>query len=1165
MIDKTASDIKTSSDVREDLIHALRMDVFGPDTRPDYHDVHMGNEERLKDDVRPSSFYMMGYLTPIDGSVIGAKKDEEQSLVDLFPGEEEEANTEDSRDTDGGRDIKQSRRITPSSMGFTAFVHLDCPYIDVTARYADYIVEPPLPEAVLEGKQDPEGKEGKKPVTWHRRPKTLTRRLTHKELMQAKQQGGKRITLDDSKSPQHRGGALELHVIAFETKLPRPCAEKDWPSGLSVSLFLVNKRHTVAWGYRDVTNIFQASLTAQAAAPGFIGNEDMSGFDNADDDLRIHDLHYRDVLRFAGGRNISVSHSPPKNGYCESIWTDPLPTADVAKVAQNEDIAKFSMENLEGLCKTPEALISTLESFPAHYGQFISEQEGLATSIPEASRKETAQKLVSNQKQAMARMREGIELLKARNVAREAFEIMNRVIRHALEKQNIKNPEWRPFQLAFILQNLSGLSDPTHADRKIVDLLFFPTGGGKTEAYLGLAAYQIAFRRLNNPGWMGSGVSVIMRYTLRLLTLDQLDRAARMICAMELLRKSDDWRTEHGEFRLGNAPIEIGLWVGSGATPNKIGEKGKSDSGGRQAHTMVNRFRKNSGSAPAPIKKCPWCETEFDKNSFKVAGKRMFIYCPDMDCEFSAENGGLPVLAVDEEIYNRLPAFIIATIDKFAALPRVGAVGRFFGNVDRMHEDTNPKHLEFYGADSPGAHGHKYLTEDHDALPPPDLIIQDELHLISGPLGTISGLYEAAIDLLSSREINGKLCAPKIIASTATVRRAEAQIKALFDREETAIFPPPGVNRDSSYFAVTEPLSKTDGRRYLGISALGIGPRKVFLRSIVPLLATAQKQFTLAKPLDGDDNPADPYMTALCYFNALRELGASRRIVEDEVSSYLRNWPERRLRKDETDSPFASREIAAPEELTSRLSTDKVAKAKDRLKDSFYHKRDPKKGSPMDVAMATNMISVGLDVSRLGLMLVQNQPKSSAEYIQATSRVGRDDKRPGLVIVILNMHRARDRSHYEEFGPFHDAFYRAVEATSVTPKAARAKDRALGAVFAGLVRHLNTDWTPDHCAADFEATDVSVSKAQDFLSKRMGTSEDIDILIDKWTSLVASRDGEKMYWQTHKANDEGLMHNLLEDLKGASVKGASDFEFFKAGWSMRDVQPAVGLDIWEED
>jgi superfamily II DNA/RNA helicase len=221
----------------------------------------------------------------------------------------------------------------------------------------------------------------------------------------------------------------------------------------------------------------------------------------------------------------------------------------------------------------------------------------------------------------------------------------------------------------------------------------------------------------------------------------------------------------------------------------------------------------------------------------------------------------------------------------------------------------------------------------------------------------------------------------------------------------------------------------------------------VLLRTYLALMGAAQKAW---KENGGDknpDNPADPYLTLLGYFNSLRELGGSRRIVEDEVATRLVDYGFRRRRVGETAGLFENRpRLTEPQELTSRVSTNEVADTKRRLALSHHDKEH------VDVALATNMISVGLDITRLGLMVVLGQPKTASEYIQATSRVGRDDNRPGLVVSVLNVYRPRDRSHYERFGAWHESFYRSVEATSVTPFSPRAIDRGIAGVTVALAR-----------------------------------------------------------------------------------------------------------------
>jgi hypothetical protein len=724
----------------------------------------------------------------------------------------------------------------------------------------------------------------------------------------------------------------------------------------------------------------------------------------------------------------------------------------------------------------------------------------------------------------------------------------------------LPEPTWRPFQLAFILLNLTGLVERTHPDRETADLLFFPTGGGKTEAYLGLAAFVIVHRRLTASGVLGAGVAVIMRYTLRLLTLDQLARAAGVVCALELMRQDAANVDGHGRRLLGDWPIEIGLWVGSDASPNQLGGRGNTDED--TAVGRVRRYKKGKDKrAPAPLKSCPWCATPFTRASFAcmpndLAPRNLEIRCANPKCDFTG-NQALPVLTVDEPIYRRLPAFLIATVDKFASLPWMAEAGTFFGHVDRFEEGAG-----FYGAGEPGL---GRPLHNGWSLDPPDLIIQDELHLIAGPLGTVAGLYEAAIDQLASRRRNDQRVRPKIVASTATVRRAADQIGALFDRRTTCIFPPPGIDRSDSFFAQTVPAAKNPARLYLGIAAQGRGPKLVFLRALTTLLAAAQAAFEANAPADGKAaNPADPYMTTLCYFNALRELGGARRIVEDEVRDRVQRYGSQRRRVDPADAPFADRSIKAPLELTSRVSTDEVAQAKERLEAAFGGK-----GETIDVALATNMISVGLDITRLGLMLVQGQPKTAAEYIQATSRVGRDHSRPGLVVAVLNMHKPRDRMHLEQFGQFHKSFYRAVEATSVTPWSARALDRALAAVVVAAIRHLDAELTPEHAVMELKnrpeisslVRDAILARAPEAViaGGRAALARQIDELLRDWVETAdAQAAGGNEFAYAKRKSPHRLLHMPLDPAIDALP---ATHRRFIAGCSMRDVERNVALKV----
>ena len=1161
---------RQSVDVRSSIVNTFRRDLVGPGPQ----DVDL-ERERLNEN--PSRWYLIGFLAPADDPL--AQKGARGAEDDPSTQEEMETDVEEPDDLGAGGAAGDTeppdapttkRRFLPSSIGLTVLLPPDVKEIEARICWGDYQTEPPLPEiTLLPAEADDKGEDGKpkkkRPlVDWVRTPRQESVRVVVPEGR------GDQIVVPESAAPQRSGGGLVLETHARLFTYPTPSGNEQVRA---LTVFLVNRRSAVHRFYADVSFVFQARLEL-TCTHGFRPRRDLSGYNSGDLDLRVADLHYRDVCEWAVGRNAAADWDAEEElaERVTRVWTDPLPQAEVERIAPNEDVdlksrVVFGMEALaERTSGDGTRLNDALSGLPALYATWIDVERNKIGGLA-VRRRETAERLIADMEAARQRILDGIEILSRNEIARHAFRFMNLAVASAARRRNAgatgdptaqPAPEWRPFQLAFILLNIAGLSDRKHADREIADLLFFPTGGGKTEAYLGLAAFVIAHRRLIGPGLLGAGVAVIMRYTLRLLTLDQLGRAAGVVCALELMRTDPKNVDQKGRSLLGDWPIEIGLWVGSDASSNRLGGKGDADQ--TTAVGRVRRYRTGRDKrAPAPIKACPWCGTAFTAQSFAcvpndLAPINMEIRCVNTACDFT-RGRPLPILTVDEPIYRRLPAFLIATVDKFASLPWVGETGAFFGHVDRFQEGVG-----FYGPAEP-RQGRK--LDNNWSLDPPDLIIQDELHLIAGPLGTVAGLYETAIDQLASRRIGEKRVRPKVVASTATVRRASDQIAALFDRPRTSIFPPPGIDRTDSFFARTVSSSQEPARLYLGIAAQGRGPKLVFLRALTTLLATAKAEFDAqAATSQPGKNSADPYMTALCYFNALRELGGARRIVEDEVRDRAARYGTQRRRVDPKDSPFADRIIKEPMEITSRVSTDDVARAKQRL--DFVFGRDP---DPVDVALATNMISVGLDILRLGLMVVQGQPKTAAEYIQATSRIGRDHNRPGLVVVVLNLHKPRDRTHFEQFGQFHRSFYRAVEATSVTPWAARALDRALAAVVVAAARHIDPSLTPDTAVKELKNQSATRTAVRNAIVSRAppnavpggsaALAALVDGLLDAWIETADEQSqGGNVFGYAERRSPHRLLHMpLAPEIPNLSAA----HQRFVAGRSMRDVEPSVAL------
>jgi ATP-dependent helicase YprA (DUF1998 family) len=637
--------------------------------------------------------------------------------------------------------------------------------------------------------------------------------------------------------------------------------------------------------------------------------------------------------------------------------------------------------------------------------------------------------------------------------------------------------------LAFILLCLEGLVRRDSPDRRLVDLLWFPTGGGKTEAYLGLIAFTVFLRRLGSSG-SGDGVTALMRYTLRLLTIQQFQRAALLICCCEAIRRN--------ETRLGSTPIAVGLWIGQDGTPNTR----------REARISIDKIRGGvvlQTRNPMQLQSCPWCGRRLEHNNYYLTrtNDRLVIDCRNDRCNFA---GGIPVYVVDEDIYDYRPTLLIATVDKFASIP--------------WREDVS--HL---------------FNLPSGKTPPPELIIQDELHLISGPLGTLTGLYETAVDFLCTRDGVG----PKVIASTATIRQAGRQTLGLFDRKVRQ-FPPSGIDARDSYFAVETDRRTRGTRLYVGLMAPGTSQTTLLIRTYANLL---QKAADMSAPTEAKD----PYMTLVGYFNSLRVLGGARMAVQDDVTD--------RMKLLAREARASQRAIDNRIELTSR---EPSANIPDYLRRMSIQHPDP---DALDVIIATNMISVGVDINRLGLMVVMGQPPSTSEYIQSTSRVGR--RHPGLVIVLFNAAKSRDRSHYEAFVTYHSAIYRQVESTSVTPFSSRSRDRGLHAVLIGLARHLIPALHKNEGAAEVEGLISEITAIRNMILKRVShvapderaaAAAELDEVIEKWRKAARSKPGLVFRSENHPENA------LLVDI----ARGDTDDEnSFPTLWSLRDVDRSSGL------
>lgn len=923
------------------------------------------------------------------------------------------------------------------------------------------------------------------------------------------------VVTSDTLSRSGRRAAVETTPTIEESKLPprikptvsvfsRPVSQESEQSLRLVTLAVVND--LTGPGPRNA--FFQLGFTATAAKGLRIEPYPEVAQSDSDDEEDSIALLYRDQRTFAIGHGCAATwdyvptaeDGTPSVG---SVSADTLPTYEVTSLTPDVyethlDGTRTSVNvSMEELAQNSGRGRAQIEKVLALYGQWIDNR---AVSIPDLPQRHhaAAERHINLCREALERMREGWELVQNNRVASRAFQLMNRAmlyqqIRSRLpvrdlvkDNQGIFRPEgphpkiepgpqdgrWRAFQIAFILASLPELVDPSHRRRSLVDLIFFPTGGGKTEAYLGASAVSLLSRRLRNPD--DAGTDTLMRYTLRLLTAQQFLRASSLICVLEDMRANADEE-------LGNAPFGIGVWLGGDSTPNTR----------KSAQSNIKELRKDYyASNKFLLLKCPWCGTRMgpvrrtskgqDTPGYVLSAGRFSFRCVDEVCRYGGRKS-LPVHVVDEDIYESRPSIVIGTVDKFATLA------------------WKPAARSLFGLDEVG--GQRFS--------PPGLIIQDELHLISGPLGSMVGLYEPVIDDLTTGQLDERSVPAKVIASTATVRRFEEQIKGLFGRTEVALFPPHGLEDGHSFFAEPDCLEngeRAPGRRYLGVMSPSLGSTQ----TVQVRVAAATLQ---ANPQIPDPADRDGYRTNLNFFNSLRELGNTLSLLDSDIPDYLVGLQ----RRDGVTPRYPKHRM----ELTSRRRSDEIPKAIEELERVLPHPRCvdgvqcvPKGPCPenvkcIDVCLASNIIEVGIDIDRLGLMTIVGQPKTTSQYIQVSGRVGRKSSVPGLVITIYGAAKPRDRSHYERFRTYHQQLYAQVEPTSVTPFAEPVLKRAMHAAAISHMRQRQPDLEPSPFPK------VAFDEAVALLRKRVALVDQEELgIFDHWAEERSRQwqKGERTAW-----------------------------------------------------
>jgi hypothetical protein len=897
---------------------------------------------------------------------------------------------------------------------------------------------------------------------------------------------------------------LKLEIVAYPRSRPES-------RQTLVTICLVNRSE----GTDDAACLFQARFTADVHAhdggPHILAYPDPEGRARDDEEESL-DLLYRDAQTFAVGHGCAADWKKHDSSLAQTVSAEPLPvfeapniSADIP-VSEGEVRLEVSMAALAGLDKDDDGRAS-VDKLLELYDQWINREwrkvRGSGGQNPLPGRYQAAAtRHLEECGQALDRMRQGLKYLDGDDRAAKAFQLANHAVllqqlrtRRAPRRRSYDQATrqlvfsepfvkaeplrpvegrgmWRPFQIAFLLGCLQSVADSTAADRNDVELIWFPTGGGKTEAYLALTAFSLFYRRLLDPA--DTGVDVLMRYTLRLLTAQQFQRASALICAMDYLRQKD-------KNALGYDEYSIGLWLGSGVSPNRRDD----------ARAALRELKRGDDENVFVVMRCPWCGAQMGQFKYTPRGGRqrtvvggyteadgtVKFHCPDGQCDFADH---LPLYVIDEDIYEQRPSLVIGTVDKFAQLA------------------WQPEARKLFGIGDDGTR----------ICSPPNLIIQDELHLISGPLGSMVGMYEGAIDALC---LVGSDTIPKIVSSTATIRRYEQQVRDLYARDTVHLFPPRGLDAGDSFFAHYARGSDgvlLPGRKYVGVHAPGLGS-----------VQTAQvRTFSalLQAPSTFDDAEKDPWWTLMVFFNSLRELGTSLSLLQSDIPDYL--WALR----NRLGLPSAQgRRLRNFLELTGRLRNDEVPKAMEELE----VETTSAEATAVDVCLASNIIEVGIDIDRLSLMCVVGQPKTTSQYIQVTGRVGRRWwERPALVATIYSASKPRDRSHFEKFRSYHERLYAQVEPTSVTPFSPPVVERALHAVIAAFVRQAGS---PHEADSPYPFPADTVETIQRYLQERVAfvdreEQERFDAALER--RLAEWKRWQRTAWRRQRRDDDiGLL------------------------------------------
>jgi len=1087
---------------RENIINFLTEELVGPYTKGKERDFdqeisliyketygpwkQLSNKEEVIKAERPTKRYGVGVLFPNKLGFDSELVTPDSNLMELSNVSHDNSDTNTvsqpillEEDPEDSRTNLQSNSFFPSSMGISFLTNIENENDILKIHFMGGVYKPKKIHIKDQGRYED---------WWLREPITKDYEFSGSDVR-------KSVV-----------GESIIKVDEFDDlKLRLNIRSRKYKNDLLVTITFINDSvfmsgNTDNFNQRDMISIFQSSFSIEIISnnPKICFLEYPAMYDSSNDtEKQTLEMLYNEFPTFATGHNCSPTWDL-KRSFVKELRVSPIPEFELPALTPNIlDEADSKIEI--SMWDMYQGNFDSIKELFKLYSDWIENKKKEKSNMLERFQHLASENINKAQK-CLDRMKKGLEFLNSNSQALCAFKLANQAMliqreiqisdnRLFLEQEssdgdlrfegsvpkvdniNDFSGKWRPFQIAFILMSLESTANKYSDEREIVDLIWFPTGGGKTEAYLGLSAFSIFMRRLDNPDDLGT--DVLTRYTLRMLTTQQFQRTAALILAMEHIRKS-----LLDTINLGNKPIKIGLWIGGSVTPNT----------NKQAISRWKELKSNTRNVKNPflLLNCPWCKAEL---GFKFKGKifgydqyndQVIFKCQDKLCPFFNED--IPVSVVDEQIYSNPPDFLIATIDKFAQIPWNENIRHIFGIDNNGNRETSP----------------------------PNLIIQDELHLISGPLGSVAGFYETLIeDFLTDVRMENPY-KPKIISSTATIRRSKEQIKNLYARDEIMLFPPSGISAYDSFFAKVD--SEASGKKFIGLIPSSFSQQEFQSRVYAALLQSSHEM---------TDSEKDPWHTILCFFSSLKELQTTQTLMSSDVIAH-----QRRMFKRGTIT--SERNIFPPTNLTSKTNNADIPDIMNKLQISTDSGM-----RALDVCLASNIIEVGVDIDRLSLMTIAGQPKTTSQYIQVSGRIGRKFKeRPGLVCILFSPTGSRDRSHFESFQTYHASLYAQVEPTSVTPFSRQTVDRCLAGLIVGYIRQKSDK---NILPSDFSKYQTLLDELRDKLVYRLELVDDSekDYIISQFNKLFDSiKTEDRRVW--------GKPENTITDSESDNLMAKAD-------------------------